>query len=61
MYKNYLRVTPKCFDELFALVKTDIIKQITNMRDTSTPKLKFAAKIFLVHSFVVVFSYFFLI
>ena len=31
------------------------------MRDASTPKLKLTAKIFHVHSFVVLFSYFFLL
>ena len=25
-YKNYLRITPVCFDELFVLVKDDITK-----------------------------------
>ena len=25
-YKNYLRITPECFDKLFVLVKDDITK-----------------------------------
>ena len=58
-YKNYLSKTPECFDELFVLVKDNITKQITNMRDASTLKLKLAAKIFHVHSFVALFSRFF--
>ena len=60
-YKNYLSKTPECLDELFVLVKDNITKQITNMRDASTLKLKLAAKIFHVHSFVALFSRFFLI
>ena len=36
-YKKYLKITPECSNELFVLVKDDIIKQITNMRDESTP------------------------
>ena len=43
-YENYLRITPECFDKLFVLVKDNITKQITNMRDASTLKLKLAAK-----------------
>ena len=60
-YKNYLRITTECFDELFVLVKNDITQEITNMRDASTPKGKLAAKIFHVHLFVVLFSYIFLL
>ena len=44
-YKNYLRMSPECFDELFDLVKIDITKQNTNRRDTIPPKLKLAATI----------------
>ena len=39
-----MRITPECFDKLFILVKDNITKQITNMRDASTLKLKLAAK-----------------
>ena len=48
-------ITPECFDKLLVLVKDDY-KIITNTKDASTAKLKFAAKIFHVHSFVVLFS-----
>ena len=52
-YKNYLRITPECFNKLFVLVK-DITKKITNIKDASTLKVKLAGcKIFHVHSFVV--------
>ena len=49
-YKNYLRIIPECFDELFVLVKNDITKYITNMRDASTSKLRFTTKIFHGHA-----------
>ena len=55
-YRIYLRITPECFDELLVLVKGNITKEATNMRDASAPKLKFAAEPFHVHSFVVLFS-----
>ena len=42
-------------------MNNDFAKQITNMRDGSTPKLNFAAKRFHVDSFVVLFSSFFLV
>ena len=51
-YEHYLRINPECFDQLLVLV----MDGITYMRDASSPKLKLAAKIFHVHSFVVVFS-----
>ena len=51
-FQNYLRITPECFDKLFVLVR-DITKKSTNMRDAITPKLKLDAKIFHVHSFIV--------
>ena len=41
-YKNYLRMTPGCFNELLELVKEDITKKPTNMRDAISPKLKLA-------------------
>ena len=53
-------VIPEFFDELFELLKNGIRKKIMNMRVTSTSKLKLTAKIFHVHSFVVLFSYRFL-
>ena len=53
-------VFPEFFDELFELLKNGIRKKIMNMRVTSTSKLKLTAKIFHVHSFVVLFSYRFL-
>ena len=49
-YENYLRINHKCFDKLFVHLKDDIAKWTTNMRDASTPKLKFAAETFHVHS-----------
>ena len=49
-YKNYLRITSECFDELFVFVKDDTTKYITNVRDASTPKLKLSIKIFHIHS-----------
>ena len=55
-----MRITPECFDKLFVFVNDDITKQITNMRDASTPKLNLATEIFHVDSFVV-FSSIFLI
>ena len=53
--KNYLRIAPGSFDELFVLVRDDITKYITNMGDASTPKVKLAAKVSHVHSFVKLF------
>ena len=41
-YKNYLRITPECFDELFVLAK-DITTLTAIVRDVSAPKLKLAA------------------
>ena len=52
-------ITTECFKELVVLVNNDFPKQITNMRDASTPKLNLPAKIFHVDSFVVLFSSFF--
>ena len=56
-YENHFSIIPECFDELFELWTDDVRKKITNMRVTSTPKLKLTAKIFHVHSFVVLFLY----
>ena len=46
-------ITLEGFDKLLVLVKDDITKEITNMSDASSQKLKLAAKLFHVHSFVV--------
>ena len=54
-YKNYLMMTHECFDEFFVLVKDNITKQTTMMRDASAPKLKLATETFRVHPFVVLF------
>ena len=51
-----MRIIAECFNELFALLREDNTKQIINMQDASTSNLKLAAKIFHVHSFVVLFS-----
>ena len=55
-----MRITLECFNNLFVLVNKDITKQITSMRDATTPKLNLATKIFHVDSFVVLFSFFLL-
>ena len=54
--KNYFRIAPGSFDELFVLVRDDFTKYITNMGDARTPKVKLAAKVSHVHSFAVLFS-----
>ena len=54
-YKNYLRITPECFDGLFVLMRGSIIKQIANIGDASSPKLRLAANMFHIHSFVILF------
>ena len=59
-YKNHFWLITECFGELFELLKDDIRKEITNTRFTSTAKLKLHAKMFHVHSFVVLFLYHFL-
>ena len=59
-YQNYLRPTPECFDKLFVVLIRDITKNLTNMRDAITPKLKLDAKIFHVHSFTVLYFLIFL-
>ena len=52
---------PECFDGLFVLFKDNITQQIKNMREASTPKRKLTAKVFHVNSFVVLFSYIFIL
>ena len=59
-YKKYWRITPECFDKLFGVLKDDITKQIITMRNANTSNLKFAAKKLYNHSFIVLFSWFFL-
>ena len=54
--KNYFRIAPGSFDELFVLVRDDFTKYITNMGDARTPKVKLAAKVSHVHSFAALFS-----
>ena len=43
-YKNYLRVTPKCLDELFVPVKYYITKKTTTVRDAGSAKPKHCTK-----------------
>ena len=54
-YKNYLRITSECFDELFIIGRDNNIKEITNIRDGSSSKLKLAEKMFHDYSFGVLF------
>ena len=54
-YKNYLRITSECFDELFVIGRDNNIKEITNIRDGSSSKLKLAEKMFHDYSFGVLF------
>ena len=54
-YKNYLRITSECFDELFVIGRDNNIKEITNIRDGSSSKLKLAEKMFHNYSFGVLF------
>ena len=54
-YKNYLRITSECFDELFLIGRDNNIKEITNIRDGSSSKLKLAEKMFHDYSFGVLF------
>ena len=44
-YKNYLRMTSENFEELFQLIKDDIRKENTKMREPIPPRLKLAATI----------------
>ena len=44
-YKNYLRMTSENFEEIFQLIKYDIRKENTNMREPIPPRLKLAATI----------------
>ena len=41
-YKNCLRTTAECFDELCIVVKDDATKLTANMGDASAAKLKLA-------------------
>ena len=54
-YKNYLRITSECFDELFVIGRDNNIKEITNIRAGSSSKLKLAEKMFHDYSFGVLF------
>ena len=40
IYTNYLRMKPDCFDFLLSLVKGDLAKQNTVMRDAISPEIK---------------------
>ena len=60
-YEIYLKLDSERLDELFVLFKDKITQQIKNIRDASTRKRKLTTKIFLVNSFVVLFSYIFLL
>ena len=44
-YKNHLRMTSKNFEEIFQLIKDDIRKENTKMREPIPPRLKLAATI----------------
>ena len=44
-YKNYLRMTSENFEGIFQLIKDDIRKENTKMREPIPPKLKFAATV----------------
>ena len=54
-YKNYLRITSECFDELFVIGRDNNIKEITNIRAGSSSKLRLAEKMFHDYSFGVLF------
>ena len=54
-FKNYLRITSECFDELFVIGRDNNIKEITNIRDGSSSKLKLDEKMFHDYSFGVLF------
>ena len=44
-YKDYLRMTSENFEEIFQLIKDDIRKENTKMREPIPPRLKLAATI----------------
>ena len=44
-YKDYLRMTSENFEEIFQLIKDDIRKKNTKMREPIPPRLKLAATI----------------
>ena len=37
LYRNYLKITEKCFEDLFQLVEEDITKQSTMRHDNIIP------------------------
>ena len=45
IYKNYLRMTAENFDEILSLIKTDICKKDTLMRDSVPPEIQLAITI----------------
>ena len=44
-YRKFLRMTPENFDELLELIKADISKYDTNMRDSIPANIKLAATV----------------
>ena len=44
-YKNYLPIASENFEEIFQLIKDDIRKENTKIREPIPPRLKLAAKI----------------
>ena len=45
IYKNYLRMTAENFDEILSLIKADICKKDTMMRDSVPPEIQLAITI----------------
>lgn len=45
LFKNYLRMTKESFDHVLSLVKADLTKETTNMREPISPGLKLAVTI----------------
>ena len=45
IYKNYLRMRPENYDELLFLIKDDITKSTTHLRDPIPPEIKLAITI----------------
>ena len=45
IYKNYLRMTPKNFEEILSLIKDDISKKNTRMREPIPPEIQLAITI----------------
>ena len=57
-YKNYLRITPKCFDKLFGLVKDNIKKKYVRCKHTKTEAWSKNISYSLTSSFIfLIFSY----